>query len=735
MTNKVETSPIYANYQRAEQAVWRNMKKRIYKTSVDPIFNSENNQFIYRNNLRDGKKEFWLIDVEANTKQVAFNVEKVAENLNKFLEKPLEADSLDLTLISFCGSEVIFAYKDKEYKLNLTDLAITLQKNESKEQLENVSPDGKFQIFAKEYNLYLRNLRTKEERQITYDGVEDFEYCYDLSSPEITKKGVFEIVKYYDHPWSSDSNTLCFSRIDMRMASKITFVQAMPSDSLLPKAKSWQRSLAINNRSLIEIFLLDVNSMKITKVNKEQLLDICGMNLWLEKNNYLYYLDVKQGFKRYILKEYNYAEKTTKDIIDESSKEYIDPENMIVKILENSNEIIWGSLRDGYCNLYLYDTQKAELKNKITDKEFFVTEIVHCDEEKRKLYFIACGGREDDHNPYLHYLYKVDLDGNNLQLLTPDKGDHNIKFSPNFDYIIDNYNLPDFGWITKLRDKDGRELMLLEESDLKDLEKTGFVMPEVFEATACDEQTKIYGLIHRPSNFDPNKKYPVIDNCYTGGHGYIHTSLDCLWRDDSQALAELGFIVIQVDGRGRNKRNRKFSLHSYKNFKDSGLPDHVYAIKQLARKYSYLDLDRVGITGASHGGFDTANALFNYGDFYKVGVAVSGVYDWSNHCYWYSQIYLGEYDEKLYKEQSPISHCHKLEGKLYIIHGELDPIVLPTQATRLAAKLIEYNKDFDILIVPNADHNCLWISYVHRKKWDYFVTHLLGEIPPKEYPI
>jgi dipeptidyl aminopeptidase/acylaminoacyl peptidase len=410
--------------------------------------------------------------------------------------------------------------------------------------------------------------------------------------------------------------------------------------------------------------------------------------------------------------------------------------------LPNSNEIIWYSERDNWAHLYLYDLTTGQLKNQITSGEWAISEVVRVDEKARTIYFQA-GGREKGRNPYYTHLYKVGFDGKNLALLTPDDGNHVITWSPSENYFIDTYSKADVPQVTVLRDANGKLVANLEKTDISRLAATGWKPPVPVTLKARDGQTDIYGSMYVPTNLDPNKKYPIINNIYPGPQGGSVNSGGS-WSfasavGDSQALAELGFVVVQIEGTCNPGRSKKFHDACYGNMADNTLEDQITAMKQLAQKYPYIDLDRVGIWGHSGGGYATAAAMFRYPDFFKVGISESGNHENRNYEDDWGERYVGllaEKDDKKsnYDNQANQTDAKNLKGHLLLAHGLADDNVPPYNTLLVVDALIKANKDFDLLTIPNARHGYGEASfYMMRRRWDYFVRHLLGVEPPKEY--
>jgi dipeptidyl aminopeptidase/acylaminoacyl peptidase len=403
--------------------------------------------------------------------------------------------------------------------------------------------------------------------------------------------------------------------------------------------------------------------------------------------------------------------------------------------LAKTNEIIWFSERDNWGHLYLYDAATGKMKNQITKGEWVVTKLDYVDEKNRKLYF-EIDGREPE-NPYFTQFYKIGFDGKHLQLLTPEDGNHQVTLSPSKKYFIDSYSKPDVPPVTVLRDLDGRLITQVNKTDISRLEARGWKPAIPIKLKAHDGKTDIYGLLFTPTNLDPNKKYPIVDYIYPGPQGGSVGS----WsfqasRGDNQALAELGFIVVEIEGTSNPLRSKSYHDMAYGNMAENTLPDQVTGIRQLAAKYVYIDTTRVGIWGHSGGGFATAAAMFRYPDFFKVGISESGNHDNRNYEDDWGERYDGLVSNSDYSAQANENYAKNLKGKLLLAHGLMDDNVPPENTLLVVQALERANKDYDLVIFPNSPHGYGEFSpYMMRRRWDYFVKNLLGGTPPHEYEL
>jgi len=453
---------------------------------------------------------------------------------------------------------------------------------------------------------------------------------------------------------------------------------------------------------------------------------------WFEDGGRLSAWVFDRGYKGVNAYEIDAETGETRVVARDENETCVGTEVSDYEVLPKMGKLLMTSERDGWNHIYLFDWKTGRMENQLTRGDFVVLDIVHVDEEKGIVYFTAVG-REEGEDPYQAHLYRVGLDGSGLRNLTPEPAHHDMSFAPDNSSFTDNISRADMPTKSVLRNLvDGEVMMELEQADVQGILDKGWSYPEPFCVKAADGETDIYGLIWRPTHFDTSKKYPVIDQCYTGPHGV--TTPKTFRRallSSANSLAELGFIVITVDGRGTAQRSKAFHDFSYRNL-GRGCEDHIPAIRQLAEKYPYMDIDRVGIFGHSAGGYDTARAMLQWPDFYKVGVSSAGNHDHRMAKAWWPEQYMGYPVEEFYEEQSNITNAGKLEGKLLLVHGAMDDNVNPASTIRFVDALIKNNKDFDLIIIPPSRHGFSeeYSDYFTRKRWDYFVKHLLGIDPP-----
>ena len=420
-------------------------------------------------------------------------------------------------------------------------------------------------------------------------------------------------------------------------------------------------------------------------------------------------------------------------IIDEQSPTFIDyAGKQFSYTTQDTDEIIWMSERDGWNHLYLVDARTGNVKNPITQGNWVVRGVDHVDEAQRQIWFRA-GGIYPEHDPYYIHYCRVNFDGSGLTLLTDGNGTHSVRFSPDRRFLVDTYSRVDMAPLVELRRAENGALICeLERGDMSALLATGWQLPERFVAKGRDLTTDIFGVIWRPTTFDPNKKYPVIEDIYAGPQdSFVPKQFSPYFA--TQALAELGFILVQIDGMGTSNRSKAFHDVCWKNLGDAGLPDRVAWIKAAAAQYPYLDISRVGIYGGSAGGQSALGAMLAHGDFYKVCVADCGCHDNRMDKIWWNELWMGWPVGPHYEEQSNVTNAHKLSGKLLLIVGELDRNVDPASTMQVVNALIKADKDFDMLVVPGGGHGIAESPYGARRRSDFFVRHLLG-VEPRQAP-
>jgi dienelactone hydrolase len=688
-------------YQQAENQLFFNTAPYIDRMNVQPNWESDD-QFWYRILIEDGV-EYVLYDVKKKNKATFDSREELDEMLEEEARAP---------------------------KYN--------------RRTEILSPDQRKVVFIRDWNLWMRNLETGVEKQLTTDGIENYGYATDNAGWRQSERPVVL--------WSPDSKKIATFQQDQRHVSDMHLVTTNVG---APTLKSWKYPLPEDEKIIqIERVIIDVEQGEMVRLDmpsddrRGTLCDDISCtgtfddNQWINDGQQLVFVSSTRDHKIAQLRIADANTGKVKDILkEEVATQYESGQGAINwHYLEESDEVIWYSERDNWGHLYLYDAQTGQLKHQITQGNFVVTRLEHIDEENKVLFFEA-NGREADRNPYFSHLYRVDLSGKNLKLLTPEDGNHRISFSPNYEYFVDNYSQPDVPPVSVLRDRKGKLVETLEETDISRLTAKGWQAPRPITVKSADEKYDLYGLMFTPRDLDPNKKYPVVNYIYPGPQGGSVGSWSfSAGRSDHQALAELGFVVVLIEGTCNPGRSKAFHDECYGEMSTNTLPDQISGIQQLAQKYPYLDLDKVGVWGHSGGGFAAAAALFRYPDFYKVGISESGNHDNRNYEDDWGERYIGRMEEvdgvNNYERQANQLYAENLKGKLLLAHGGMDDNVPPYNTHLVVDALIKANKDFDLLIFPNARHGYgADTFYMTRKRWDYFVKNLKGLEPPREYKI
>jgi dipeptidyl-peptidase-4 len=462
---------------------------------------------------------------------------------------------------------------------------------------------------------------------------------------------------------------------------------------------------------------------------------------WSVDSSNVAFVSTSRDHKKENLRIADAATGEIKDILEESVPTFFESGNGRVnwKYLPASNELIWFSEKSNWGHLYLYDARSGQLKNAITSGDFNVTQLIRIDEKARTMFFLGVGREKGD--PYFVHLYRVGFDGKNLALLTPEDANHDVTLSPSGKYFVDNYSKPDVPSTSVVRDENGKLVASLEKADITKLLSTGWKAPMPITVKARDGQTDLYGLMFRPTNFDPAKKYPIVNHIYPGPQtGSVGSRNFSAARGDCQSLAELGFIVVEIDGMGTPWRSKKFHEAYFGNLGDNTLPDQVGGMQQLAKKYPWIDIERAGIYGHSGGGYATADAMFRYPDFFKVGISEAGNHDnreyeddWAEK--WQGLLVKNSDGTTNYDNQANQLVARNLKGHLLLAHGTMDNNVPPYNTLLVVNELIKANKDFDLLLLPNRNHGFGNEPYMVRRRWDYFVRYLLGAEPPVGYEL
>lgn len=754
MTAHAQNAALTAkDYERAEKFMSYNTEPFIDAGTVRPNW-LPNDRFWYLSATAQ-QNTFMLVDPVKKTRTPAFDHQKLANALSGATGNKYEAIKLPFQTIQFSadGKSVSFIVGGKKWKYDLQaatigadDSASPTPETQGRAGAPNrgsgggnevISPDGKKAVFIKDWNLWLRDLTTNQQTQLTTDGVKDFGYATDNAGWKSSDRAIVR--------WSPDSKKIATFKQDQRNVSDMYLVTTNVGK---PTLRAWKYPLPGDKEiAMLHRVIIDIDAAKVIKLqippdpHRSSLGDdiTSGGSLgdvdWSADATQLAFLSTSRDHKQEKFRIADAATGAVREVFEETVATQFESGRGEInwRYLAGSNEILWYSERDDWGHLYLYDATTGKLKNQITKGNWVVSRVVKVDEKNRVLYFTSTGHQS---NPYFSELYKIGFDGKNLTLLTPGAGTHQAVFSPSGNYIIDTYSQPDVPAVTQLCDLNGKVITALEKTDVSRLVATGWKPPIPFTVKAHDGKTDIYGLAFTPTQMDPNKKYPVIDYIYPGPQGGSVGS----WgftasRGDHQALAELGFIVVMVEGTSNPNRSKSYHDMNYGNMGENTLPDQITTIRQLAQRYP-IDTNRVGIWGHSGGGFATAAAMFRYPDFFKVGISESGNHDNRNYEDDWGERYNGLVENSDYEAQANQNYAKNLKGKLMLAHGMMDNNVPPYNTLLVVEALEKANKSFDLIIFPNSAHSFgQYGPYMMRRRWDYFVRHLLGVEPPLDYQL
>ena len=709
-------------------------------------------KFWYRVLTAQGS-EFILVNPAKGTRTAAFDQSKLAAALSAASGQKVDANHLPFQTIHFSddNKSIGFQAAGKNWNCSLPGYACSVDSSGAPSPkasapdarggaiYEDVSPDGKKAVFIKDYNLWVRDMATGRKTQLTTDGVKDFGYATDNAGWKSSDRPIVR--------WSPDSRKVATFQQDERNVGDMYLVTTNVGHPVL---HAWKYPLPGDKEiAMIQRVIINIDTPKVIRLqvapdpHRATLSDdiSSGGSLddvdWNGDATQLAFVSTSRDHKQEKFRIADAVTGAVREVFEETVPTQYESGRRTIdwRYLAKSNEIIWYSERDNWGHLYLYDATTGQLKHQITKGDWLVSSLEKVDEKKRVLYFTVAG-REPE-NPYFNQLYRIDFDGKRSELLTPEAGTHNITFSPSEDYFIDTYSKPDVPPVSVLRNLEGKVIVTLEKTDVSRLVATGWKPPIPFSVKAHDGTTDIYGLLFTPEKLDPNRKYPIVDYIYPGPQaGSVGSWSFAASRNDNQALAELGFIVVAIEGTSNPYRSKSFHDMSYGNMADNTLSDQVTGIRQLAQRYSYIDTNRVGIWGHSGGGFATAGAMFRYPDFFKVGISESGNHDNRNYEDDWGERYDGLAANSNYEAQANEVYAKNLKGKLLLAHGLMDNNVPPSNTMLVVDALVKANKDFDLVVFPNSPHGYGQFSpYMMRRRWDYFVKNLAGMMAPKEFEL
>ena len=749
-----------ADYSRAEHALAPYAMPLVYGGSVRPTWLPDG-RFWYRTTTASGS-QFMVVDPVKGTRTPAFDQARLAAGLSAAAGATYTGNALP-----FAGYE----YRpDGSIRVRVSNRAFDCNTETGRcgaamddreaatpavgggrrggaggARPEVKSPDGKRSAFIKDYNLWVKDIATGQEKPLTRDGAKYFGYATDNAGWTHSDRAILV--------WSPDSRKIATFQQDERGVGMMYLTRTTTGHPVL---SAWPYPLPGDSIiTTIQRVVIDADAATVTRFqmpadqHRSTLCDdiACRGSEWTDVEWYpdashVAFVSTSRDHKSAKLRVADVATGAIRDVFEEKVATQYESGNGKANwhVLPASNEVIWFSERDDWGQLYLYDLATGKLKSQVTTGVGNVTQLLRVDEATRTLWF-GCVGKVPGRDPYFRALCKVGMDGKGFAVLTPENGDHDVTLSPSGKYFVDTYSQPNVAPVSVLRDENGRLIATLEKADISRLAASGWKAPMPITVKARDGKTDLYGLMYTPSSLDSSRKYPIINHVYPGPQtGSVGGRTFSPARGDNQALAELGFVVVEIDGMGTPWRSKSFHDAYFARMGDNTLPDQVAGMKELASRYRFIDVDKAGIWGHSGGGFAAADAMFRYPDFFKVGIAESGNHD--NRVYeddWgerYQGLLVRQGATDNYAAEANQSLAKHLKGKLLLAHGTVDDNVPPDNTTLVVDALIKANKDFDLLMLPNQAHGYGSMSaYMMRRRWDYFVKNLMGAEPPKEYEI
>lgn len=739
------------DYARAERFLPANTVGLVTNVASPPTWLADG-RFWYRSRTQAGM-EYVLVDPARGRRAAAFDHARLASALATATGGRVEPTALAVQELRFSGNvrEATLLVDRARWTCDLAAYTCARADAGSAHAAPPnsvTSPDGRYAAYIRDHNLWVRDLRTGEDRPLTTDGVEDFGYA--TNNAGWYRSDVPVLL------WSPDSKKIATFQHDSRGVSMMYLVSTNVG---APRLEAWRYPLPSDSVIFrIHRVVIEVEPARVVRLQMPPDAHRSTINdhvaegstfldvQWYPDASHLAFISSSRDHKQAILRVANASTGEVRTVLEERSPTQFQSGIAAVgvsnwRVLPASNEVLWWSQRDDWGHLYLYDLRTGQLKQQITSGDWNVAALLHVDERNRVLYFTGVG-REEGRDPYFQHFYRIGMDGRGLRLLTPENANHNIDVSPDGAYFVDTYSTPVEPPVTVLRrTRDGRQVTELERADISRLLAIGWKPPTPIVVKARDGVTDLYGLMFTPTQLDSTAKYPIVNYIYPGPWGSsVGTRNFSVARRDHQSLAELGFVVVAIDGMGTEWRSKSFADFYYGNMGDNTIPDQIAGMRQLAERYPWIDIERAGIWGHSGGGFATASAMFRHPDFFKVGVSQAGNHDNRNYEDDWGERFMPPYmrtnGSDNWAAQANQLVAENLRGKLLLSHGGMDSNVPPYNTYLVVDALIKANKDFDLIIFPHQRHGYgIDDNYMMRRRWDYFVKHLMGAEPPKEYRI
>jgi len=732
--------PVATRYMLADEFLRAGIDQLVLNADLRARFTSDGKGVFYRLGPA-GKRDYLLLDLSTGTRKILVNESELAVRLTAATGTPFNPTVLRLEepVVDTRNGNFHFSIGDKRWTLQQDGKLALADRVVGPAHQGIVSPDGRYEVVARNYNLIARELKTGREVPLTKDGTREQPYGRGIPQlAEILREGTEEPEMPVSVRWSPDGRSIATWRLDTRGVEKLSITQQNPPGRFLPRSFHYIYPLA-GAEKLPQATRLAIDVQAAFKKGRAK-----PVTLQVPSESILYPADpdfdwqegkiratwTERGYVQQVVYRADPATGAAQVVAREKVKPLVTVTSSAIMPAPALGGELSISERSGWAQLYLVTPDNPDGGKALTSGDWEVISVDHIDDANRAILLTGVG-REKDRNPYFRALYRVPVAGGAPVLLTPEPLDHDIKLSPDGKYFIDMMSSPTEPTRTLLRAADdGRVLAELGRADATALFARGFTQPEPFQGVAADGQTPIYGMIWRPANFDASRTYPVIDEVYTGP---TTSNVPVTWNETifagAASVAQIGAVVVNVDGRGTSRRGQAFRLPAYQNLGEVGLDDHIALIRQMAAKYSYLDTNRVGVYGGSAGGYDTARFLLRRPEFFKVGVSSSGNHDLRLDKAWWPEVSMGNPDPVVWDKNSNMSVAGNLTGKLLLIHGDIDDNVPVTESFRLAQALINAGRDVDLVILPNTTHAVVQPFY-WRKLRDYFTRHLLDEAPP-----
>ena len=779
---------VKANYELAGRFSPKKIEKMVFSTAVDPHWMKSGNKFWYAYETRDGKK-WYVVDPTRMSKIPLFNNDKLAASITRIVKDPMDGQHLGIENLKFIKDDNWISFevkssididkKDTSKKVGTTakekkvfyfeynierDSLIELKdkkKTMPKPSWGSVSPDKQWVVYAKNFNIYWMDSAnynkaiikeddsTIVEHKMTDDGIENYGYGESFGETNVEKQKNKNKRKSLYVLWSPNSKFFALTKTDSRNVKDLWVINNVAEPR--PTLETYKYHMPGEKEAPVRKFILvDFNNKKVDEVNasmfKDQEVSLWSANqdkrnrddehrpsIWLGDDSKLFFSRTSRDLKKIDICILDINKKSVSVLIEERMNTYLELRKPV--IINNGKEIIHWSERDGWGHLYLYDST-GKMKSQITSGPWHVEDVEGVDEKLKTIYFTA-NAKESLEDPYYLHMYRINIDGSGLKLLSQSNHDHSISLDDNKKFFVDNYSRVNTAPISALYDVTGKKIIDLEKTDMSGLQQAGYKFPEPFKAKADDGITDLYGVMYKPFDFDSTKKYPIIAYVYPGPQTEAVNKAFGKSMDRIDRLAQLGFVVITLGNRGGHpSRSKWYHNYGYGNLRDYGLSDKKTVIEQLSQQYKYIDINRVGIHGHSGGGFMSTAAMLVYPDFFKVAVSSSGNHENNIYNRWWSEKHHGVNEQInnngdtsfIYAIEKNSELAKNLKGHLLLATGDIDNNVHPANTIRMANALIKSNKRFDFVLLPGQRHGYADMSeYFFWLMGDYYSKWLLGD--------